>query len=127
MTSKVKLLVNKCVYNPYGLKVWINNSNELIFNTKENIYFRLEDVETELDFKCKVLEWLSYHTADNHGCFYPKVSKKIENMINYILNTNFSHEDLQTIYCRIGNRVNHALTIKFIESDYNLKVLENGK
>ena len=124
MTTEVKMLVNKCIENPFNLRVFINNDNEIIFSTKVNIYFRLADVETELDFKSKVLEWLSYHTADNHGCFYPKISKKIEDMINYILNTRFSHQDLQRIYGSLGNRINHDLTVKFINSNYDMSLLE---
>jgi hypothetical protein len=38
---------------------------------------------------------------------------------------------METIYTYLGNRVNHALTVEFINSGYNMAVLaersENGK
>ena len=61
--------------------------------------------------------------ADNHGCFYPRKSKKVERFINYALDTKFTHEDMQIIYCRLGNRIRHDLTVKFVKSGYNLELL----
>ena len=40
-------------------KAFINNSNEIILEPKNNVYFRLDDVKTEFDFKCKMFAWLS--------------------------------------------------------------------
>ena len=126
MNSEIKLLVNKCVENPYNFRVFINNLNEIIFDTRANVYFRLEDVETELDFKCKVLEWLSYFCADNHWYKeYNHLSERMEKLINYILGTNFSHGDYQEIYSNLGNCVRHSLTIKFIESGYDMSILRS--
>lgn len=120
---EVQNLINKTICNPYGLRVFINNEDEIIISPKLNAWFRLEDVETELDFKCKCLEWLSFHVADNHWCGQNAERRKIEEIINYILGTNFSHYDYQYIYCALGNRVNHNLTIQFVESNYDLKLL----
>ena len=120
---EVQNLINKTICNPYGLRVFINNEDEIIVSHKLNAWFRLEDIETELDFKCKCLEWLSFHVADNHWYGKDKERKKIEATINYILGTNFSHRDYQYIYCKLGNRVNHELTIKFVESNYDMKLL----
>ena len=116
-------MINKSLANPYGLKCFINNQDELIVSPKLNAYFRLADVETELDFKCKVLEWLSYYVADNHWFGLDKERKNIEHFINYILGTNFDHDDFQYIYEELGNRVNHELTINFIENNYDMNLL----
>ena len=116
-------LINKSLSNPFGLKVFINNQNELIVSPKLNAYFRLEDVNTELEFNCKCLEWLSFHVADNHWFGADKERKNIEKFINYILNTGFDHDDFQYIYSKLGNRVNHELTIRFIEGDYDMNLL----
>ena len=121
---KVQNLINKTICNPQGLRSFINNQNELIVSPKLNAYFRLEDVKTELDFKCKCLEWLSYFVADNHWFGNSKERKKIESFINYILGTDIKHSEFQLIYMRLGNRINHTLTVKFIESNYNIKVLK---
>ena len=122
-TPEVQNLINKTICNPFGLKVFINNEDELIVSLKLNAYFRLADVETELEFKCKCLEFLSFHVADNHWFGYDKERMKIEDVINYILGTNFTHEDYQHIYSMLGNRVRHDLTIKFIESGYDINLL----
>ena len=124
MTPEVQLLLNKTVMNPYGFRPFINNINELILDRPLNIYFRLDDVETELDYKCKVLEFMSFFVADNHNMGFEKKSKRIEKFINYILGTRFTHEDFQDIYCHLGNRVHHDKTIEFINSGYDMNLLK---
>ncbi len=124
---EVQNLIDKSICNPQDLKTFINNENELIVSPRLNAYFRLEDIETELDFKCKALEWLSFHIADNHWFGKNKERKKLESFINYILGTNISHDDFQTIYMKLGNRVNHELTIKFVESNYDINLLRENK
>lgn len=116
-------MINKSLANPCGLRCFINNDDELIVSPKLNAYFRLSDIETELDFKCKVLEWLSFYVANNHWFGHDKERKNIEHFINYILGTHFNHDDFQYIYCELGNRVNHQLTISFIESNYDMNLL----
>ena len=38
--------------------------------------------------------------------------------------TNFSRDDIRIIYTKLGNRVNHKLTLDFIRSGYDMAVLE---
>ena len=45
--------------------------------------------------------------------------------INYMLDTDFNKEEMQLIYRKLGNGINHQLTIKFIRNGYNLKVLKD--
>lgn len=116
-------MINKALTNPCDLQCFINNHDELIVSPELNAYFKLEDLETELDFKCKVLEWLSFHVADNHWFDYTEERINLENFINYMLGTHFNHDDFQYIYQELGNRVNHKLTIGFIESNYDMKLL----
>lgn len=107
---------------------YINGGLEFIAHKRANEYFRLEDCEDEIDVKCKVLEWLS------RGAFksepfenYNQNEKYHEFMldgINEFLGTNFSHDDMETIYTYLGNRCNHPKTVKFIESGYDMSVLE---
>jgi hypothetical protein len=40
-----------------------------------------------------------------------------------MLGTNFSHDDYQYIYGKLGNRVNHKLTVDFVESGYDMNLL----
>lgn len=108
-----------------GLKSFINEDNELIVIPKINAYFRLENVYTELDFKCKVLNWLSFYASSNH--WSKRWSNEIIDYTNFILHTDFSKEDFDTIYNHLGNGINNDLTIKFIQSDYDMKVLEEDE
>ena len=126
MTTKAMKLLLKCFSNPCGFKPYVNRENEIIFCDRPNTYFRLGDINTELDFQCKVLEWLSFLTADNHW-YWPKTGRNMEKLINYLLDTNFTHEDYQYIYVHLGNRVNHDLTIRFIKSGYNIELLKEKK
>ncbi|WP_438312258.1 hypothetical protein [Sporosarcina sp. FA9] len=101
-------------------KCFINHSNEIILEPKNNVYFRLEDVNTALDFKCKMFAWLSRPIAKSLNKYWsPKVLKSL----NELLETNFTKADMYLIYDALGNDINRALSIKFIESNYDLKVL----
>lgn len=121
MTPEVIGLVNK-VFSFSLFKSFINNKNELIILPNLNVYFRLEDVETELDFKCKILEWVSKYVSQNHWDRY--WSPKILKFINYMLNTDFNKDEINTIYCKLGNRIHHNLTIKFVQSNYDFKLIK---
>lgn len=107
---------------------FINGALEFIAEGKANEYFRLEDCETELDVKCKVLEWLSrgaYKTEpfDNYNQ-NESFHEFMLNGINTYLGTNFSYDDMEIIYTYLGNRCNHPKTVKFIESGYDMSVLK---
>ena len=119
---QVKKMLNKA-FGFKEFKMFINNENELIIVPNINAYFRLDDVKNELDFKCKIIEWLSYYTSINYWNRY--WSPKMIKFINYMLDTDFNKEEMQLIYCKLGNAINHQLTIKFVKSDCNLKVLKD--
>lgn len=55
-----------------SLQCFINYNFELIVEPKNNIYFRLEDVETERDLKIKVLSWLSRPSCKGVSPYYQK-------------------------------------------------------
>lgn len=105
-------------------KSFINRDNELILEPTNNVYFRLEDMETELEFKCKLMAWVSRPIAKGLS---PKWSKKVLASVNELLNTNFSKTDMQVIYTELGNDVNPELSVQFIESGYDMSLLEFRK
>lgn len=123
--SPLKNIINKLKKSFPGS--FVNSSNEFIAHKRANEYFRLEDCKSELDIKCKVLEWFSrgaYKTAPYN------TNRKNEEFhefmlagINMFLNTNFTKEDIEPIYTYLGNCCNHEKTIAFIESGYNLSIL----
>lgn len=110
-------------------EAFINSSNELILYPKTNLYFLLDDINTELDLKRKVIEWCSRaaHKAmpyqsdsDNR-----KYNLMILNRINNILDSKFGVKDIETIYTKLGNAVNSKLCEKFILSGYDMNILED--
>ena len=107
----------------------INQNMEFIAHVKTNQYFLLGDCQTELDVKCKVLEWFSrsayktepYRTKQKNDEFH----KFMLDGINEFLETSFTEEDMDLIYTYLGNRCNHTKTVLFICSNYNFAVLKS--
>lgn len=119
---EVQLMINKAVaFSEFPM--FINNINELIVVPKINAYFSLNNVNSELDFKCKIVERLIFWTASNH--WYRYWSSKLVCFINYMLNTNFTKKDCDLIYSKLGNEINHNLAVQFVESGYDLSLLKD--
>ena len=122
-------LARKCMIEFKGS--FINYNNELILVPRTNLYFLLNDVKTDFDVKCKLLEWCSRDACKSMPYYQQwrndKYNNEVLEHINNILETSFTHEHMELIYTRLGNRINHSLTIKFIDSDYDISVLEDSK
>lgn len=104
-------------------KSFINRNNEIILQAKNNVYFRLDDVESELDFKCKMFAWVSRPIAKSlNKYWWPRVLLSF----NEYMGTNFTKDDMYKIYDRLGNDINRYLTILFIESNYDLSLLDRN-
>lgn len=107
----------------------INQNGEFIAHIRANEYFILRDCKTELDIKCKVLEWLSRGAYKTEP--YGRKDKNIEfhrfmrGGINEFLGVDFSEDDMEVIYTYLGNCCNHKKTICFIESGYDFSVLRD--
>lgn len=106
----------------------ISERNEFIADPKSGDFFRLDDCNTIMDIKCKILEWLSraaYKSEPfNSRQKNAKLHKKMLAGINRALGTDFKFSDMEVIYTNLGNRVHHAKTIQFIESGYDIAVLK---
>lgn len=106
---------------------FINQCGEFIAHGYTNQYFILKDCKTELDIKCKVLEWFSrpayktcpYRTDKKNNEFHAFML----NGINKFLGTSFTEKDMDVIYTYLGNACNHEKTIRFIESGYDFSIL----
>ncbi len=109
---------------------FINTNLEFIAHGEANEYFILADCENEFDVKCKVLERLS--RGAHKTCPYNSNLKNqrfhnfMLNGINDFLGTDFTEEDIGLIYDRLGNRVNHGLTVEFVNSGYDLSILNRN-
>ncbi len=112
------------IVRKHSPKCFINANFELIVEPKNNIYFRLEDIETELELKCKVLAWLSRPSCKGVSKYW---QKRISAIVNEFLEREFTFEEMQDIYTYLGNDCNREKTIKFIESNYDLNVLNSHK
>lgn len=109
---------------------FINEHDEFIAHPRTNQYICLGNCETPLDIECKVLEWFSrpaHKTAPySQEWRNRKFHEFMRKGVNDFLNTNFSEQDMSDIYVKLGNAINHELTVQFIESDYNFDLLKGG-
>lgn len=108
------------ILQKHSPRCFINSNFELIVEPKNNIYFRLVDVEDELTLKCKVLAWLSRPSCKGVSEYW---QKRIRAALNEYLGTNFTFEEMNEVYTYLGNDCNRPRTIRFIESNYDLSVL----
>jgi len=107
---------------------FINHNMEFIAHRYSNTYFLLSTCENELDVKCKVLEWFSRAAYKAQPYQTTKSNKKFHsfmlNGINEFLHTEFTEDDLALIYQKLGNSVRHDLTVAFVESGYDMAILQ---
>ena len=100
----------------------------MILLPKTNGYFAIKNCRNEVDIKCKILENISRDCFKTQHYSRLKDNKKMwqENLIalNNALKTDFSQQDIELIYNKLGNGINHKLTKKFVESDFNMEVLK---
>lgn len=104
-------------------KSFINANNEIILEPRNNVYFRLDGVNDELDFKCKMFAWVSRPIAKGLNKYW---APRVLQSFNKFMGTNFSREDMYEIYDRLGNDVNRKLTLNFIASKYDMELLNRG-
>lgn len=106
---------------------FFNERDEFIAHRYSNTYFIFSNCETELEVKCKILKWLSRSAYKGIPYSQEWRNKKFRKFmllgINMFLNTNFSEDDIGIIYTYLGNCCNHNKTIRFIESGYDMSVL----
>ena len=107
---------------------FINEEQEFIAEPITNLYFLLSNCNSLLDIKCKILEWFS-RDAFKSRPFRSDLQNKeyqdnIREKINEFLGTDFTRDEMMDIYTMLGNNINRKLCIEFIESGYNMKLLE---
>lgn len=109
-------------------KTIINDLDEVIVEPRANQYFGTYNCETEKDVQAKVLEWLSRGACKTMPYQTDKANKifreYMQTGINSYLDTDFTQEDFEILYDRLGNSINHELTLKFIDSCYDMDVLK---
>lgn len=106
---------------------YINKCRELIISERGNVYFIATNCKDKKDVICRLLEWCSRPIAKGEP--YATNTRNIEwrksllcDYNNY-LGTNFTLDDMYWIYDKLGNAVNHELTLEFIHSNYDLSLV----
>lgn len=108
---------------------FINHNLEFVAepNKRVNSYFCLIGCHSRMEVSAKVLEWLSrescyslHYSTDRKN---DMVHEYHRNGINRFLGTDFTREDLKLIYEKLGNAINHNLTLEFINSGYDMEIL----
>ena len=82
--------------------------------------------KTELDVDCAVLEWLSKAACEMNPLTHEKNADYVPGAlesINRFLDTDFDDETIGLIWAKLGQAINHELTVRFVESGYNPDVL----
>lgn len=106
---------------------FINRCGEAILSEKGNVYFIARNCKTQKDILCKLLEWCSRPIAKGEPYRQEKRNKEWREALlsgyNKYLGTQFTQEDMYWIYDKLGNGVDHNLTLKFIASGYDLNLV----
>lgn len=103
---------------------FIHREEELVLHKKWNIYFRLPDIFSRDDFDYKLLSYLSFYTASNHSKRTSVQCKYVWNRLNRWFRREFTYEELQVIYQKLGCGANRTLGNDFIVSGLDMKLLE---
>jgi len=110
---------------------YINSCGELIISVKGNVYFTAINCKSIVDVICKLLEWCSRPIAKGEPYSSKKRNIEWRNSLlcgyNNYLGTNFTQDDMYWIYNKLGNAVNHELTLKFIRSNFDLSLVRPQK
>ena len=106
---------------------YINQCGELIISDRGNVYFTAKNCKNKEDIICKLLEWCSRPIAKGTPYSTSKRNNEWRNSLlcgyNNYLGTNFTQDDMYWIYDKLGNVVNHELTLEFIHSKFDLSLV----
>lgn len=112
---------------PKGKLLYDREPCKFLAHPKGNIYFILGNCENRMDVDCKVLEWFSraaYKTEPYYANWKnEEFHEYFRNGISKYFSWDFSKEEIEQIYIYLGNACNHEKTIKFIESGFDMEIL----
>lgn len=110
-------------------KSYINQNLEVILIPKTNTYFRLEGVGSRRDIIAKLLMWCTrtiskerpYKQELRNFQYRYDNTVRLGRYVGKIITT----EMVDLIYQKLGNGVRPELTYKFIDSDFDMEVLND--
>lgn len=103
-------------------QAFVNMSYEIIFERKHNIYFRLEDIESDYEFKEKVICWLSRPCIKGVPI---KLQIDMRDLFCSLLEKEFTVNEIDIIYTKLGNGCNKDMRKEFMTNDFNIDILTN--
>lgn len=110
---------------------FVNAAGEVVLDNKRRITFIVSGVETKKDIVYNLLEWCSRPIVKecpySSGRRNREWSRSLLLGLNNYLGTNFTEGDMWVIYYRLGSKINHDLTIKFVASGFDMGVLKNDQ
>jgi hypothetical protein len=109
---------------PFFPTAYIYKNNEIIIEPKNNVYFRIDNINSDLEFDCKILEFVSRVSCKHHIKYWRSYFRR---GMNSYFKINWSEEEMMKIYTYLGNGVNRTLCIEFIKSNYDLDILRKQK
>ena len=102
-------------------QTFINGNNELILHKRDNIYFRIDNIESELDFDCKVLAYCSRPASKS---LYRSSKVYFKMGLETYFDREFTQYQLDLIYTYLGNDIRRWLCRTFINQGFDYKLLE---
>lgn len=118
----MNLAINQTALKVIGkyFNIFVNEVGEIIIIPELNIFIN-GNFTNDNDLKVKVIHFLSRYV--NYYSLTRGQRETFLIMCNEILGQQLSVDDWNLIYRELGNEINPNLTAKFIESDYDMKLL----
>lgn len=109
---------------PFFPNAHIYKNDEIIIEPKNNIYFRVDNIKSDHEFNCKMLEYCSRSACKGVSTYWQRWMRR---GLNSYFRKNWSADDMCEIYTRLGNGCNRALCSQFINTGFDLNVLKRSK
>lgn len=106
---------------------FINDNLDFVAEKRTNQYICLEKCENEVEIRRKMLEYFSraafktqYYRSERSN---DRLHRFMLDGINNFLNAAFTEADMEVIYEKLGNGIDHDLTESFVKSGYDMDLL----
>jgi len=109
---------------PFFEKAFINkecsDDPELILEPKNNIYFRLSNIDDDLDFDAKMLAYLLRPACKDMNKYWEKYFRR--GLFSYFRKT-WENTELDELYTYLGNDIRREKARAFILSNFDMNII----
>lgn len=102
----------------------IYKENEIIIEPKNNLYFRIDDIQNWMHFDCKMISWLSRSAYKGLSEYWQSYMRR---GLNSYFRKPFSKKDWESIYTKFGNDCNKQMCFDFVQFGLDMYFLKHGK